>query len=98
MVAAGKNKEDIDSILDRLGREFSIHDLGELNFFLGIQVHQQPNAIFLNQQQYLVNLLKNSNFDNLHPFSTPIEANSDLSSSEDIIHNPTKYHHTIGAL
>ena len=32
--------------------------MGELNFFLGLQIRQQDNAIFISQEKYLKECLK----------------------------------------
>lgn len=40
-------------------------NLGDLFYFLGIQVQQSSDRLFLDQKGYLVNLSKNNDFDNL---------------------------------
>lgn len=42
----------------KLGMEFSIQRLGELKFFLRIQMGHDMDEILLYQQKYLVSLLK----------------------------------------
>ena len=38
--------------------EFEMSMLGELCFFLGLQIKQQPNGIFISQEKYVKDILK----------------------------------------
>ena len=38
--------------------EFEMSDMGELTFFLGLQVKQQPDRIFISQDKYVKDILK----------------------------------------
>ncbi len=38
--------------------EFEMSMMGELKFFLGIQIKQTEEVIFLNQSKYVIDLLK----------------------------------------
>ena len=51
---AGLSKEFADVMAQKL--EMSM--MGELKFFLGLQVRQLPDGIFINQGKYIVDLLK----------------------------------------
>lgn len=46
----------LDSIISKLGSEFSIRDLGPLSYFRGVQVSTGPDGIFLSQHQYIRNI------------------------------------------
>lgn len=37
---------------------FEMSMMGELSFFLGLQVHQSPRGIFINQSKYALEILK----------------------------------------
>ena len=41
-----------------LGAEFDMKDLGELKYFLGIEVVQTPQGIWMLQRQYVLDMLK----------------------------------------
>ncbi|GJZ30512.1 hypothetical protein Tco_0575559 [Tanacetum coccineum] len=45
--------------------------MGELKFFLGLQVHQSPRGIFISQSQYAIELLKKHGLDECVSMSTP---------------------------
>ncbi|KAJ9561595.1 hypothetical protein OSB04_006755 [Centaurea solstitialis] len=52
--------------------EFEMSMMGELNFFLGIQVKQNPNGIFINQSKYIKDMLKKFNMTDCSPIKTPM--------------------------
>ncbi|GJZ17924.1 retrovirus-related pol polyprotein from transposon TNT 1-94 [Tanacetum coccineum] len=51
---------------------FEMSMMGELKFFLGIQVHQSPRGIFISQSQYVIELLKKHGLDECISMSTPM--------------------------
>ncbi|GKE70361.1 hypothetical protein Tco_1528433, partial [Tanacetum coccineum] len=72
--------------------------MGELKFFLGLQVHQSLRSIFISQLQYAIDLLKKRRLDECVSMSTPM-ATQRLDA--DLQGNPTDqttYHHMIGGL
>ncbi|GJR28856.1 retrovirus-related pol polyprotein from transposon TNT 1-94 [Tanacetum coccineum] len=51
---------------------FEMSMMGELKFFLGLQVHQSPHGIFISQSQYVIELLKKHGIDDCVSMSTPM--------------------------
>ncbi|GKA18737.1 retrovirus-related pol polyprotein from transposon TNT 1-94, partial [Tanacetum coccineum] len=51
---------------------FEMSMMGELKFFLGLQVHQSPRGIFISQSQYAIELLKKHGLDECVSISTPM--------------------------
>ncbi|GJS88687.1 retrovirus-related pol polyprotein from transposon TNT 1-94 [Tanacetum coccineum] len=51
---------------------FEMSMMGELKFFLGLQVHQSPRGIFISQSQYAIKLLKKHGLDECVSMSTPM--------------------------
>ncbi|GJV52802.1 retrovirus-related pol polyprotein from transposon TNT 1-94 [Tanacetum coccineum] len=51
---------------------FEMSMMGELKFFLGLQVHQSPRGIFISQSQYSIELLKKHGLDECISMSTPV--------------------------
>uniref|UniRef100_A0A2N9F0L7 Reverse transcriptase Ty1/copia-type domain-containing protein n=1 Tax=Fagus sylvatica TaxID=28930 RepID=A0A2N9F0L7_FAGSY len=48
----------IDDLLHQLSSDFAVKDLGKLNFFLGIEVLENPAGVILSQQRYILDILK----------------------------------------
>ncbi|GKA28531.1 putative ribonuclease H-like domain-containing protein [Tanacetum coccineum] len=64
-------------------KEFMMSSLGELAFFLGLQVKQSTAAIFISQDKYVKDILNKFNFKTIKPATTPIEAHKALGKDEE---------------
>ncbi len=53
-------------------KEFEMSLLGELNYFLGLQIHQKENGIFIFQSKYIKEMLKKFKLEDCKPVSTPM--------------------------
>jgi hypothetical protein len=56
----------------------------ELTFFLGIQVKQMKQGIFIHQVKYTKDLMKKFNIAELKPMSTPMSITTTLDPNENI--------------
>jgi hypothetical protein len=73
--------------------------LGHLKYFLGIEVSRSKEGIFLSQQKYALDLLKETGMTACNPVSTPIEENLKLSIHPQQIHtNKEHYQRLVGRL
>ncbi|GJY64653.1 putative ribonuclease H-like domain-containing protein, partial [Tanacetum coccineum] len=52
---------------------FHMSSMGELTFFLGLQVKQKEDGIFFSQDKFVAEILKKFDFENVKTASTPIE-------------------------
>ncbi|GJR23716.1 putative ribonuclease H-like domain-containing protein [Tanacetum coccineum] len=68
---------------DYMHKRFQMSSMGELTFFLGLQVKQQPNGIFISQDKYVADILKKFDFWSIRTATTPIESNKPLVKDED---------------
>ena len=50
LIITRSNKDEIDDVKKVLGAEFDMKDLGELKYFLGIEVVQTPRGIWMLQR------------------------------------------------
>jgi hypothetical protein len=62
----------------RLASEFEIKDLGLMHYFLGLEVWQSPERIFLNQGKYTVEILKRFDMLECKSMNTPMEVKLEL--------------------
>ncbi|GJX71114.1 uncharacterized mitochondrial protein-like protein [Tanacetum coccineum] len=60
-----------------------VSSLGELTFFLGLQVKQKEDGIFISQDKYVGEILKKFGFSSIRTTSTPMETNKALTKDED---------------
>jgi hypothetical protein len=63
--------------------EFQMSMMGELTFFLGIQVKQMKQGTFIHQAKYTKDLMKKFNMAELKPVSTPMSSTTLLGPYED---------------
>ncbi|GJV28581.1 putative ribonuclease H-like domain-containing protein [Tanacetum coccineum] len=68
---------------DLMQKEFKMSSMGELTFFLGLQVKQTSTGIFLSQDKYVKDILNKFDFRTIKPASTPIEAHKSLGKDEE---------------
>ena len=54
----------------------------ELNYFLGLQIKQSNEGIFINQAKYTRDLLKRFNMDNSKPMGTPMSPSTKMEKDE----------------
>ncbi|GJY18683.1 ribonuclease H-like domain-containing protein [Tanacetum coccineum] len=59
-------------------KRFQMSSMGELTFFLGLQVKQKDDGIFISQDKYVADILKKFDFITVKITSTPIETNKSL--------------------
>ncbi|GJU47024.1 putative ribonuclease H-like domain-containing protein [Tanacetum coccineum] len=64
-------------------KRFQMSSMGKLTFFLGLQVKQQPDGIFISQDKYVADILKNFDFCSIKTATTPIKLNKPLVKGED---------------
>nr|GEZ79705.1 retrovirus-related Pol polyprotein from transposon TNT 1-94 [Tanacetum cinerariifolium] len=68
--------------------KFEMSMMGELKFFLGIQIHQSPRGIFINQAKYAQKILKKHDMTSCDSISTPMATkhlDADLSGTPVVI-------------
>ncbi|GJR62059.1 putative ribonuclease H-like domain-containing protein [Tanacetum coccineum] len=62
---------------------FQMSSMGELTFFLGLQVKQKEDGIFISQDKYVAEILKKFDFASVKTASTPIETQKPLVKDEE---------------
>nr|GEU70012.1 hypothetical protein [Tanacetum cinerariifolium] len=82
-----KTKKEVKELchaFKRLMREkFQMSFMGELTFFLGLQVKQKNDGIFISQDKYIAKILKKFGFTKVKNASTPMETQKSLLKVED---------------
>ncbi|GJW15521.1 putative reverse transcriptase domain-containing protein [Tanacetum coccineum] len=64
-------------------KRFQMSSMRELTFFLGLQVKQKDDGIFISQDKYMADILKKFDFVTVKTASTPIETNKALLKDEE---------------
>ena len=80
-------------------KEFEMSMVGELTFFLGLQVKQKKEGIFISQEKYARNIVKNFGLDSKKHASPPMSSSTKLYlDSSGVEVSPTLYRSIIGSL
>ncbi|XP_043718020.1 uncharacterized mitochondrial protein AtMg00810-like [Telopea speciosissima] len=82
IVITGSDSAEITKLKFFLGQEFEIKDLGQLRYFLGIEVAHSSSDIFLSQRKYILDLLSETGMLGCRFVDTPLEANTHLKSED----------------
>ncbi|GKB28125.1 putative ribonuclease H-like domain-containing protein [Tanacetum coccineum] len=72
-----------DEFEQMIHKKFQTSSMGELTFFLGLQVQQKNDGIFISQDKYVVDILKKFDFITVKTTSTPTETNKALIKDEE---------------
>ncbi|GJX57781.1 putative ribonuclease H-like domain-containing protein [Tanacetum coccineum] len=80
----GSTKKELCIAFEKLMHEkFQMSSMGELTFFLGLQVKQKKDGIFISQDKYVDEILKKFGFTEVKTVSTLMETQKPLLKDED---------------
>ena len=89
-------------------QKFKIKDLGQLKYFLGIEVLRSKTGVILNQRKYILELISDTGLSGAKPANTPLESNLRLTSVEfdqtagsqedEVLTNNSAYQRLVGKL
>nr|GEW93857.1 ribonuclease H-like domain, reverse transcriptase, RNA-dependent DNA polymerase [Tanacetum cinerariifolium] len=80
----GSTKKELCIAFEKMmHKKFQMHSIGELTFFLGLQMKQKKDGIFISQDKYVAEILKKYGFTKVKNASTPLETQKPLLKDED---------------
>jgi hypothetical protein len=83
IIFGGSSHTLVSRFQEMMESEFQMSMMGELTFFLGIQVKQTKQGIFVHEAKYTKDLMKKFNMAKLKPVSTPMSSTGSLGPDED---------------
>ena len=86
-------RRDIAAVCKRdIALEYEMTDIGLMHYFLGLEVWQELDHIFLGQGKYAVDTLRRFQMEDCRPMSTPMITKwNKLHASEGELVDPTLY-------
>ncbi|GKA56348.1 ribonuclease H-like domain-containing protein [Tanacetum coccineum] len=97
-----KSESSVKSFLQRvissLDAEFSMTDLGSLNYFLGISTQRTSTSMLLSQSKYAEEILERAHMQHCNPCRTLVDTESKLGPDGDPVSDSTLYCSLTGAL
>lgn len=99
VIITGNDSKKIQEIKQSLHDQFSIKDLGELKYFIGIEVAKTSSGLVLSQRKYTLDILEDCGMEGCRLISFPIEQNIKLAMDDkDPKVDATHYRRLIGRL
>nr|GEU47535.1 retrovirus-related Pol polyprotein from transposon TNT 1-94 [Tanacetum cinerariifolium] len=80
----GSTKKELCTFFEKLMHDkFQMSYMGELTFFLGLQVKQKEDGIFISRDKYVAEILRKYGFSEVKTASTPMETQKPLLKDKD---------------
>lgn len=78
LLLAGSSIDKNNDLRSILSYNFHMKDLGELRYFLGLEVHSSTAGFFFSQKKYVLNLFKEYHTSDVTPSNLPMETHLKL--------------------
>jgi histone deacetylase 1/2 len=101
IIVTASSEEAVAALLRDLKEEFALKDLGNLHYFLGIEVKRNKEGITLSQSKYARDILSRVGMTKCKPVTTPLSVTEKLSRFDGSplgVDDSTKYRSIVGAL
>jgi histone deacetylase 1/2 len=99
ILITGSSSQQISSLITRLDSVFALRDLGQLSYFLGIEVSYHEGYMHLSQTKYTSDLLHRTTMFNTKAAKTPGAVGQNLSKFDGTpVEEITQYRSIVGAL
>ncbi|WVZ88989.1 LOW QUALITY PROTEIN: hypothetical protein U9M48_035454, partial [Paspalum notatum var. saurae] len=82
-IFGGSSHALVSSFAEQMNRKFEMSLMGELLFFLGLQIKQGHERTFVHQAKYTRDILKKFGMGDCKPMTTPMSTNIALDADED---------------
>lgn len=102
VLITGSSLDAIIRVKDYLHSLFTIKDLGDVKYFLGMEFTRSPSGVYITQSKYSKDLLRDSNMLDCVPAPTPFPPGlkflSDDQDSSPLLDHPDQYRRLVGRL
>ncbi|GAU38467.1 hypothetical protein TSUD_151900 [Trifolium subterraneum] len=82
LIFTSNNQHMITQFKESMMKRFAMTDLGKMKYFLGIEVHQTKEGIFITQMKFATEILKKFGMENCNKVSSPIVPGCKLVKNE----------------
>ena len=101
IIVTSSSDRAISALLRDLNKNFAIKDLGDLHYFLGMEVKKVHNGLLLTQEKYATDILGRVGMHTCKSAPTPLSTSEKLSLTDGTPLGPddiTQYRSIVGAL
>ncbi|XP_056694859.1 uncharacterized mitochondrial protein AtMg00810-like [Spinacia oleracea] len=99
ILLTGTSLTQMQEVKTALDKAFTIKDLGQLAYFLGIEIHRTDKGIFLSQRKYITDILADAGMLDCESAPAPLSCGLKLSTEAgDLLEEPDVYRRLVGRL
>lgn len=99
LMICGSSNDEINNLKAMLSSHFHMKDLGNLRYFLGIEIDRTTSGFFISQAKYTMDLLKEYGVINSKPLKLPMDSHLKLTTNKgDPLPDATRYQRLVGKL
>jgi hypothetical protein len=101
IIVASSSMKFTNVLINKLNQDFTLKDLGDLNYFLGIEVSRTDEALLMTEERYALDIPQRVNMTSCKAVSTPMAPGEKLLISDEELLGPkdaTQYRSVVGAL
>jgi histone deacetylase 1/2 len=101
IIVASSSQKVTNALLKDLEKEFALKDLGDLHYFLGIEVKKIGDGLKLSQERYAADVIQRAGMSKCKAINTPLSLVEKLSATEGQalgVEDATRYKSIVGAL
>ncbi|WVZ48786.1 hypothetical protein U9M48_000195 [Paspalum notatum var. saurae] len=101
IIVVSSSTQAVQALLDDLRADFALKDLGQLNYFLGIEVKRIKDGIFMSQEKYASDVIKRVGMTGCKVASTPLAVSDKLTIGSGTLLgavDATRFRSIVGAL
>ena len=85
LLITGNSSTKLSELKTMLSQNFHMKDLGEVSYFLGLEVCRSPAGFFISQKKYLLDLLKKNHMSGVTPSKVPMETHTKLTPDKGVL-------------
>jgi hypothetical protein len=84
LIFTGNNAKMFKDFKQAMIKEFEMMDIGLMTYYLGIEIKQEEYGIFVNQEKFIKEILKNFKMKDCAKVNTPIECGEKMSKNDKV--------------
>lgn len=99
LLICGSDIAQTNALKNMLSTKFHMKDLGQVCYFLGLEIDRSPSGFFVSQQKYVKDLLEEYGMSQAKPISLPLDSRLKLTQNKgNPLPNPVIYQRLLGKL